>query len=146
MVESGPIFFSLSKTLPMPCERSLPCSRFWMSRNVAKALRDIQKTAASETSVNPSRMLHLRDNTYHRAPARLIVAIPFQYSEIEVIYPCSFVFLSWFWKRFVSWPRLFLRAISKYNPESLLASFTPSTVSGRLKSNSPGEMSLGFQF
>ena len=25
---------------------------------------------------------------------------PFQYSEIEVIYPWAFVFLSWFWKRF----------------------------------------------
>ena len=42
---------------------------FWMSRNVGKALRDIQTTATSETSVNPSRMLHLRDNAYHRAPA-----------------------------------------------------------------------------
>ena len=52
-------FFSRSKTRPMLCERSLPRSRFF----------GCQKTAASETSVNPSRMLHLRDNAYQRAPA-----------------------------------------------------------------------------
>ena len=39
-------FFSRSKTRPMLCERSLPRSRFFGCR-----------------------MLHLRDNAYHRAPA-----------------------------------------------------------------------------
>ena len=116
---------------------------FWMSRNVGKALRDIQKTAASETAEHNVRrnklslqgkkssgyahfwnthlnrrevvMCESKSNvtlTWQHVPqgARALNSgHRFQYSEIEVIYPWAFAFLSRFWKRFVSWPRLFLR-------------------------------------
>ena len=125
MIMSGQSFSACRKLVRCHVNVVSLAAVFWMSlsRSVGKALRDIQTTAAREASVDPSRMLHLRDNTYHRAPACLIVAIP-----SKVIYPWAFVFLSWFWNRFVSWPRLSFSAISKYNPESLLVSFTPSTV------------------
>ena len=91
-------------------------------------------------------MLHLRDNTYHRAPARLIVAIASNTVKSKLFTRGPLPFFLGFGRDLYHGQDCFSEAISKYNPESLLASFTPSTVSGRLKSNPPGEMSFGFQF
>ena len=43
----------LPQVTQIGCKASLRRSRFWMSRNFGGALRDIQKTAARETSVKP---------------------------------------------------------------------------------------------